>query len=129
VIHVADTHALVWFLEGDRRLSRRAREALSDTRVDIVIPTIVLAEVADLYNKDRIDVNVDEVLASVARAARSTIYPLDLPVVQHFPSGLGIHDAIIVATALTLRDTLHESVAAVTKDAEITASGLVEVIW
>lgn len=31
VVYVADTHALVWYLEGSDRLSERAREALSST--------------------------------------------------------------------------------------------------
>lgn len=46
MIHVADTHALVWFLEGSGRLSAAAREALQSPGNEIVIPSIVLAEIA-----------------------------------------------------------------------------------
>jgi len=54
---------------------------------------------------------------------------LDGPVVERLPTTLNIHDAIIVATGLVFRDVLSESTAVVTKDADITASGLINVLW
>jgi len=42
---------------------------------------------------------------------------------------LDIHDAIIVATALFHRDDLGETVAVITRDAMIAASGLVPIVW
>jgi hypothetical protein len=50
-------------------------------------------------------------------------------IVDRLPTTLNIHDAIIVATALIYRDVLGESVALITRDAEIIASGLVPVHW
>jgi hypothetical protein len=44
------------------------------------------------------------------------------------PTTLNIHDAIIVGTALVHRDLLGEQVALITRDPEITASGLVPVV-
>ena len=43
--YLVDTHALVWFLDGDRRLSQDARALLRDESNPLVVPTIVLAEV------------------------------------------------------------------------------------
>jgi predicted nucleic acid-binding protein len=94
-----------------------------------VIPTIALAELACLYNRKRIRISVPAVLAHVARAPRCTIYSLDETVVERMPAGLSIHDALLVATALVFRDDLGRETKVVTRDAEITASGLVDVIW
>lgn len=42
---------------------------------------------------------------------------------------LNIHDAIIVATALVYKDILKLPVSLLTKDEEITSSGLVQTCW
>ena len=57
------------------------------------------------------------------------LYDLNEVVVRHLPTALDIHDAIIVATAVVFRDVLGDSTAVVTRDAQIRASGLVQVIW
>jgi PIN domain nuclease of toxin-antitoxin system len=127
--YIVDTHVLVWFLEGDSRLSITARDALSNPIVQLVIPTIVLAEITFLYAKHRITIGLAEVHTHIASAANCIIYPLDEVVVDYIPTTLDIHDAIIVATALTFSDVLDENTAIITKDAKIKASGLVSVIW
>jgi len=129
VTHVVDTHALVWFLERNRRLGAAARAALQDDEAELVVPAIVLAEIAYLYPRKRVSVDVPRVLAHVANAANCAIYPLDEGVVEHLPATLNIHDAIITATALVFRDVLGKDTAVITRDAEIAASGLVDVIW
>jgi PIN domain nuclease of toxin-antitoxin system len=53
MVHIIDTHALVWFLEGNRRLSAAARNVLSDVSAQLVLPTLVLAEAAYLYARKR----------------------------------------------------------------------------
>jgi PIN domain nuclease of toxin-antitoxin system len=129
VTHVVDTHALVWFLEGSNQLSEPARAALADPSVQIVIPAIVLAEITFLRAKGRIQTDRATVLQRIASSANAIIYPLDESVVEHLPTTLDIHDAIIVATALVFRDLLHEPTAVITKDRAITASSLVNTIW
>jgi|SRR5262245_55306046 len=127
--YVVDTHALVWFLESSPRLSMTAQNALSDTAAQVVFPTIVLAEITFLYARHRIAIGLPHVLAHIASAANCPVYPLDGTVVERLPTSLNIHDAIIVATALVFRDVLSERTAVVTKDADITASGLLDVLW
>jgi len=116
---IADTHAVVWFLEGDQRLSATAKERLSDRA----------AEIAFLYARKRIGVGVPDVLSYLTSARNCRTYPLDEVVVEHLPETLNIHDAIIVATALVFAEAAGEPVAVVTKDAQITTSGLVNVAW
>jgi PIN domain nuclease of toxin-antitoxin system len=129
MIHVADTHALVWFLEGSDRLSAAARQAMQSLDIDIVVPSIVLAEIVFLYGRRRIGTDLTTVLEHVSRTDNCTIYPLDETVVEHLPIELDIHDAVIVATALVFRDVLGKDVALITKDARIRQSNVVKTLW
>lgn len=126
---VVDTHALVWFLTRDLRLSRTAREALIDPSHDLVVPAIAVAEIAFLYAKRRIPLDVPSVLARMDTISNCCVCPLDVAVLERLPTSLHIHDAIIVGTALFYRDGLGKESAVITRDAQIAASGLVEVVW
>jgi PIN domain nuclease of toxin-antitoxin system len=127
--YVVDTHALVWFLESSPRLSTAAQNALTDRTAEVVVPTIVLADITLLYARHRIAIDLPHVMAHIGSAANCLVYPLDGAVVERLPTTLNIHDAIIVATALVFRDVLSESTAVVTRDADSTVSGLVNVLW
>jgi PIN domain nuclease of toxin-antitoxin system len=129
VIYIVDTHSLIWLLETNPRLSPKAREVLKDRGARMIIPTIVLAEIAFLAARRRVVVDLPQVFAHVAGATNCFIHPFDEAVLGHLPTTLEIHDGIIVATALMFRDMLGEATAVITKDHEITESGLVDVIW
>ena len=102
---------------------------LRDRSQTFILPTIVLVEITYLYTKGRIEVDTARVQQRLVVASNGVLYPLDEQVAMRIPTGLNIHDAIIVATALVYRDVLHESVAVITKNGEITHSGLIETIW
>ena len=127
--YVVDTHALVWFIEGNARLGATAKQALTDPRAELVVPTIVLAEIVHLYARKRIEVDLGSVLTRVANASNCSVYPLDEAVVERLPAALDIHDAIIVATALVFREVLEKDTLIISKDAEIANCGLVSVVW
>ena len=127
--YVVDTYPLVWFLEGNPRLSMAARNTLIDTTAQVVVPTIVLADITFLYARHCSAIDLPHVLAHIASAANCLVYPLDGAVVERLSTTLNIYDAIIVAPALVFRDVLSESTAVVTKDADIAASGLINVLW
>ncbi len=129
MMYVVDTHPLIWLLDGDPRLSPAARAALSSPTDQQVIPAIVLAEMSFLYQRQRVRVNPATALAHVMAAPNARICPLDEAVVERLPGSLNLHDGIIVATALLLRDVLGEEVILITKDEEITKSGLVRTLW
>ena len=92
--YVVDTHALVWFLEGNPRLSGTAQNALIDTTARVVVPTIVLAEITFLYARHRITIDLPRVLAHMASSANCLVYSLDRAVVERPPTTLNIYDAI-----------------------------------
>lgn len=127
--YVTDTHPLVWFLAKDARSSANAKAAFSDPKAKIVIPILVLAEILFLHRRGRIAVDVSDVLTHCASVSNCSISSLDTEVVQSMPAGLDIHDGIITATAIFHRDVLHETVKLITKDEEITNSGVIEVVW
>jgi PIN domain nuclease of toxin-antitoxin system len=129
MVYLIDTHALVWFLQKDAQLGPAAAAALQDPASEIVIPAIVLAEIAFLNSRSRITLDLPTVLSFIGGASNGHTYPLDEQVAQLLPGTLKIHDAIIVATAILFRDVLRKPAAVVTKDAAITASGLIPVVW
>jgi len=126
---VVDTHALVWFLGGSDRLSESAKAALQDPNAEIILPAIILAEIAFLFNKNRIPVDLPTVNGYIAQAQNCTIYPLDEMVLSQLPLNLDIHDALEVATALVFRNIMGKDVAVVTKDREISGSGIIRALW
>jgi PIN domain nuclease of toxin-antitoxin system len=129
MIYATDTHPLVWLLEGNPRLSSAARSAFGEADAQMIIPSIVLVEIKFLFARRRITIDVPMTLAHIAATPNCLIYPLDELIVERLPTSLNIHDAIIVATALVHQDVLGETIALITKDAEIVASGLVPVLW
>jgi hypothetical protein len=127
--YVTDTHPLVWLLEGSPRLSKAARQALADSKrthhCSRHRPGGDQAPLCPTADPDR----RRGLLGHVAAAANSLIYPLDEAVVEHLPISLDIHDAIIVGTALVYRDVIGEETVVITRDAQIAASGLIQVLW
>jgi len=77
---------------------------LRDPSQTFILPTIILVEITYPYTKGRIDVDTTFVQQRLVAASNCVLYPLDEQVVMQIPTGLNIHDAIIVATALVYRD-------------------------
>lgn len=127
--YVVDTHALVWFLSADERLSDNARAALSSKTDLVVVSTMVLAEIAHAFRRGRIVVNLDDAISFAHQSSNVRIRPVDETVVGLLPPGLELHDAIIVATALALGAASETGVALITVDKAITSSGLVTTLW
>ena len=51
--YIIDTHALIWFLEGNPRLGSNAKNILSEPRSELVIPATVLAEAVWIVERGR----------------------------------------------------------------------------
>lgn len=82
-----------------------------------------------MYHRGRIGISVQDVVSNLVEASNCSLYPLDQLVIERLPTGLELHDAIIVATGLILRELANDDVLLLTKDAEITQSGLIPVLW
>lgn len=124
---VADTHALIWWITGDARLSPRARDVMD--RDSIGVAVITCWEIAFLAARGRIAIH-DRIVDwwhDVMALPSTALLPLTIEVAATaatLPNPIrDPADRLIVATAL------HQGVPLVTKDARIQASGLVQTIW
>ena len=123
-----DTHAVLWAAEGDVRLGTSAAELLRSLKTgEAVISDITLLEIAMLAKKGRIRLSVStgEYLRGIQRnfpplmiASEVAALAMDLELPHSDP-----FDRIIVASAR------HHELPLLTRDRNISASGLVRVVW
>jgi len=128
---VADTHAVIWYLAGDGRLSHRAREIIDSALADadaIAISSITLIEMVYLIEKGRISAQQFTQLASEIRKGESVF--VESPVDLHIARALtrvdaaqvpDMPDRIIAATAL------RHSVPLISRDGKIRLSSVLTV--
>jgi len=128
---VIDTHALIWFLEGNSRLGLNAKAVLSDPNSQLVIPATTLAEAVWIVERGRTSLaSSKDIIAAVKADERVLIYPLNQEVIEMTMSLSAInemHDRQIVATALVLASK-GEMVQLLTCDKNITASNAVPIV-
>jgi PIN domain nuclease of toxin-antitoxin system len=130
--YVVDTHALIWFLEGNSRLGMNAKAILVDPTSDLVLPAIVLAEAMWIVERGKTSIpDANSLLHAISNDPRISIYALDQVVIEQSMALLTInemHDRQIVATALVLQRR-GESITLLTRDQNITAAALVPIVW
>jgi PIN domain nuclease of toxin-antitoxin system len=130
--YVLDAHALVWFLEGNPRLGAKARTAMQDPASVLYLPVIALAEACWVIERGRTSIpSVASFLADVDADPRTVLVPLDraiLDISLTLVSLTEMHDRQIAATALHLAQT-GSQIPLLTCDANLTASGLVPIVW
>lgn len=129
---VTDTHALIWYLQNDARLSPTAAQYFDDCEYDggrIRVPSICVVEIVYLSEKGRIPANTLDQLLKDLRAPDTVleVVGLNLPIVlelRNIPrtSVPDMPDRIIAATTLYLKLPL------ISRDGQIQASGLAT-IW
>jgi PIN domain nuclease of toxin-antitoxin system len=127
-----DTHALIWYLENDPRLSPAANALFDECDhglIAIYVPTICLVEIVYLQEKGRIPIDLKDRFDIALRAGRSGLVLADLTVgVADTLSRVSraevpdLPDRIIAATAL------HIGVPLISRDRKIRASS-VTTIW
>jgi len=128
VIYVVDTHAIVWFLRGSG-VGARARAALRSDSSELILPTIVLAEIKYLKARGRIQPSLSAVMQTIDEDPRFTVYPFDEGVLRVMPVGADIHDAIIIGTALLYREVRQTNVRVISRDPAIASSSFVQTVW
>ncbi len=128
---VLDTHALIWHVLGDPRISKSAETVLMDAAAagdQIALSSISLVEVVYLIEKRRIDsTTLDQILDLLDLATLLIEVPVDRAVVlamrtvprQQVPD---LPDRVIAGTAVAL------GVPLISRDGKIRAS-VVSTIW
>jgi PIN domain nuclease of toxin-antitoxin system len=129
---VVDAHALIWFLGACPRLGVQARAAMQDPASVLYLPVIALAEACWAVERGRTSIpSVASLLGDVDADPRIVLVPLDRAILDISLTLTAInemHDRQIAATALYL--ALPPAVVPLlTCDGNITASGLVQVLW
>lgn len=129
---VADTHAVIWYLYNDARLSPVARawiEGAVEAGEQIALSTITLAEMVYLVEKGRIDAAALSRLATALDESSAVL--VEIPIDRHIVQAMtrvprtnvpDLPDRIIAATALYL------GVPLVSRDSRIQASDL-RAVW
>ena len=130
--HVLDTHALIWYLEGNSRLGSAAKEVMDHPASEMILAIIALAEAVDIVHKGRTRIpTLSNLLNDVTSDARIEIYPLSYDVLQQSLALTAVpemHDRLIVATALHLQRSGHQ-IAQLTRDPDIVTSALAAIVW
>ncbi|MEA5486764.1 PIN domain-containing protein [Pseudanabaena sp. CCNP1317] len=130
--YILDTHALIWFLEGNPRLGLTAKEILSDSSSELILPAIALAESVWIVSRGKTSIpSVDALLKVVKQDKRVAIYSLDSEVIEKSVSLISInemHDRQIVSTALVVEEQGNQ-VALLSCDQNICAANLARIIW
>jgi PIN domain nuclease of toxin-antitoxin system len=130
IVAVADTHALLWAVLGDARLSPAARTSMTVEGTDSVgVSAISLVEIVYLEEKRRLPAGIFARIASVLATSTGALVaiPIDASIAQALTrvsreSVPDMPDRIIVATAL------HLGVPLISRDAKIQASSI-KTIW
>lgn len=124
---VVDAHAIAWFLAKTPNLSRKAAEILRKaerSEVEVLIPTIVLAELLYLSERKKVPVEMDGLVGRLTEATGFAIVPFDLSIFEEMlqlPQSMEIHDRVIAATGIVYGAKI------ITKDEEIRA--IAETVW
>lgn len=129
---VADSHAIVWYVQGSKRLSERAAEVLAEAEAERSL-VVSVATLIDLWyvSQTTQSVTTDQLAALRERLASSEAVALEPVTAAIVDATTSIPrasvpdpwDRLIMATAIALQAPL------VTRDTAIQASGLVQTIW
>ena len=83
--YVVDTHAIAWFIAEGKRLSPLAASILNqaqDGEVQILIPTLVLAELTHIAEKGKVKISIEEILQQIKLGDSFTVLAFDFPIFQ-----------------------------------------------
>ena len=123
-----DTHALLWFLADDRRLSRHAHSVIADPSNDVLVSMASLWEITIKASLGKLtpDEPFEELISDQLQADRIAVLPIEvrhLAVLRRLPfHHKDPFDRLIVAQAIA------ESVPVVTADRAAPQYG-VDVVW
>ena len=127
--YVLDTHALIWYFTGSKKLSHKAKEVIDDCISKggrLLVPTIVLSETLDIAEKGKVEfdfqnmyqlINDNTAFQIIGFGASIFHETLEIRDIKE------IHDRIIAATAR------FYSADVITKDRIIRSSGEVESLF
>lgn len=103
--YVADTHAFIWYLTNDSKLSRNAWDIFDSAdrgESVIIVPAIVLLECLDIADKKKVSIGFEEVVFKLSQASNFVFSEISWSLIMETNRVKGfkdLHDRVIVATA------------------------------
>ena len=128
-LYVVDTHALIWYLLGDKKLSKRALtifQAAERGETYLLLPAIVLAELYFANVKNKWFADYKTVFEDILIKQIFEFLPFDESHILDFDRDATVpemHDRIIAGVARRLSAPLISS------DPLIIAAAIVTIIW
>lgn len=126
---VTDTHALIWWFTDSPRISQKAHEIFEKCEKGetvIFIPSIVIAEALNIFDKKRLSFDFKKLLKQINESEYFMLVALDYPILQKMVELKDIpelHDKIIVSTAKYLKLPI------ITKDRILQNIPHIKTIW
>jgi len=127
--YVVDTHALIWYLLNDKKLSKQAKaifQAADQNQTLLIISAIVIAELYDANVKNNWFADFAKLYNDITSKPFLRFTPVDHTHVLDFMQDTAIpemHDRIIAGVARRLSAPLISS------DPLITVAGIVKIVW
>lgn len=127
--YVVDTHALIWYLLNDKKLSQRAKaifQAAEQNQTILVISAIVVAELYYANVKNKWFADFAKLYADITSKPFVRFMPVDHTHIPDFMQDALVpemHDRIIAGVARRLGAPL------ITSDPLIIAANLVKIVW
>ena len=125
-LYVVDTHVLIWYFTGSKRLAPALRQKIDDIRNRngrLLVPTIVLAEALAIAEKGKVEFDFPEMQRIIREEPEFEVISFSPEIFQTVVQVHNVpelHDRIIVATAR------FYGAGILTKDREILESGEVK---
>jgi len=82
-----DTHTLLWWLDGDRRLSRRARNAIADEDNSVLVSAASAWEIATKVRLGKLPGAIEVAAELPAIVRRQSFEPLPIAIVHALRAG------------------------------------------
>lgn len=127
--YVVDTHALFWYLTDSPRLGPQAKQALEEATTGqaiVLLPSIVLAELYFLNEKQAHPVDFAQVYERIQKSRHFAFVPFQAGDVLDFEMDAGIpemHDRMVAGVAR------RYGVACLTRDVSMTQAGTITTLW
>lgn len=127
--YVTDTHALIWYLTANKRLSSKAKQIFSNLEAGegrLFVSIVVFLETLVLIEKRRIDTTWEDFNNKVVQFPKAVVYPVGIDILQEISQigrDLELHDRILATTA-----KIHGA-KLITRDGELQDTKGIETVW
>jgi len=100
--YIIDTHALIWYFTGDKRLSQKVKaiiQAAERGDGEVVVPVIVLLEAIDIQEKKKIIFDITDLFDFIDSKDNFQVAGLNfehIRAIVGIGKGLDLHDRVVV---------------------------------